>query len=279
VTLTLDHLVVGASTLDLGRAWARDELGADPIVGGRHVFMGTHNLVLRLDEPSGTERYLEILAIDPDARDPGRPRWFDLDDPGLRAALATAPRLIAWVARSDDLVVDRQRLVDAGHDPGPIHPAERDTPSGTLRWRITIPGDGRRLAGGAIPTLMAWDAPSPATSLPPSGVSLDGLVVRGVSGDVGVMLVEAGVIVAEGSEGAQAVLRTAGRGHAWSGSTIDTLDPQPTRTSTARLAAMPSAQASTASQSRKSPGGSTFHEDGIRRTTRSGRDLGGSLGS
>jgi hypothetical protein len=191
VTLTLDHLVVGAADLDIGRAWAREVLGVEPIIGGRHAFMGTHNLVLRLDDPD-RELYLEILAIDPDAPDPARRRWFGLDEQAVRAPVAVEPQLLAWVARSDDLDADRGRLVEAGADPGPIHAAERETPTGTLRWRITIREDGRRLAGGAIQTLIAWGTPSPARSLSSSGVSLERLVVRGVSPEVGVLLREAG---------------------------------------------------------------------------------------
>ena len=198
MTLALDHLVVGAATLHQGREWARETLGVVPIAGGRHAFMGTHNLVLRLDGPE-RELYLEIIAIDPDAADTGRRRWFDLDDPAVQQALQVEPRLIAWVARSDGLEGDRQRLVAAGFDPGAVHAAERDTPSGTLRWRITIREDGRRLAGGAIPPLIAWGTPSPAGSLPPSGLSLERLVVRGIAADVGAVLGEAATVLDEAS--------------------------------------------------------------------------------
>ena len=31
--------------------------------------------------------YLEIIAINPDAPDPGRSRWFDLDDAALQLSL------------------------------------------------------------------------------------------------------------------------------------------------------------------------------------------------
>ena len=198
MTLTLDHVVVGAATLEQGRAWARDVLGVEPIVGGRHVFMSTHNLVLRLDDAE-RELYLEILAVDPDAPDPRRPRWFDLDDPAMRDALAIAPRLIAWVARSDDLDADRERLIAAGVDPGPVHAAQRATQAGTLRWRITIREDGRRLAGGAVPTLIAWDTPSPVGALPASGVSLERLVVRGVGEPIARMLADGGAAIEEGA--------------------------------------------------------------------------------
>ena len=87
MTLTLDHLVVGAADLHVGRDWAIRTLGLAPAVGGRHRFMGTHNLVLRLDDPD-RELYLEILAIEPDTPDPARPRWFGLDERAVRAALA-----------------------------------------------------------------------------------------------------------------------------------------------------------------------------------------------
>jgi hypothetical protein len=48
---------------------------------------------------------LEVIAIDPDACPPGRPRWFGLDDPGLRDAVrdggrtecaGALPSLIEW---------------------------------------------------------------------------------------------------------------------------------------------------------------------------------------
>lgn len=47
--------------------------------------MGTHNLMLRLGDSS----YLEIIAINPAAPAPGRPRWFALD----RLAGDGSPRL------------------------------------------------------------------------------------------------------------------------------------------------------------------------------------------
>ncbi len=180
MALTLDHLVVGAATLDAGRAWARERLGAEPISGGQHAGMGTHNLVLRLDGATVREAYLEILAIDPEAPDPSRPRWFDLDVPEVRAAVAVGPRLLAWVARSDAIEADRERLVSAGFDPGVVRAAQRSAPDRMLRWRITIRDDGARLVGGAVPALIAWDSPSPAVSLPGSGTLLEGVVVRGV---------------------------------------------------------------------------------------------------
>ncbi|MFN8519414.1 MAG: VOC family protein [Chloroflexota bacterium] len=194
--------------METGRAWALEVLGVEPLVGGRHAFMGTHNLVMRLD--ASAEAYLEILAVDPEAAGPGRARWFGLDEPGVAAGLGSGPRLLAWVARSDDLEGDRAGLLAAGFDPGPVFAAERDTPTGVLRWRITIRDDGARLAGGAVPTIIAWDTPSPAVTLPASGVSLERLVVRGGAG-LGAVLVAAGAQMEEGT-GPALRARLVGRG-------------------------------------------------------------------
>ena len=66
--------------------------------GGVHPLMGTHNCLMRLDDGL----FLEIIAPDPETK-PQQPRWFALDDPGMRAALSSSPRLITWVARTVDL--------------------------------------------------------------------------------------------------------------------------------------------------------------------------------
>jgi Glyoxalase-like domain len=199
MALTLDHIVIGAADLDHGRRWALERLGADPVQGGRHILMGTHNLLLRLDDSEGRDRYLEIIAIDPDAAEPTRPRWFDLDQPRVRAALAQEPALVAWVARSDDLDGDRQRLAAAGLDPGHVVDASRETADGPLRWRITIPADGARVARGAVPMLISWLGRRPAASLPASGVSLDRLTVRGLGDSPAAELLSGDAMVGPGS--------------------------------------------------------------------------------
>jgi hypothetical protein len=71
----LDHLTVTAPTLDAGAHHVRRALGVRVEAGRDHPGMGTHN---RLLSP-GADSYLEIIAANPAARVPARPRWFGLD--------------------------------------------------------------------------------------------------------------------------------------------------------------------------------------------------------
>jgi len=157
--MQLDHLVVAARTLDEGLTWCESTLGIVPTAGGRHEFMGTHNRVFCIATPAWPLAYCEIIAIDPDAPAPGRPRWFALD------TFDGPPRLLHWVARCDDIDAARRSAIDAGRpDPGRVIDAAR----GDLRWRITVPDDGALVA----PTLIQWASRHPAAALPPSGVEL-----------------------------------------------------------------------------------------------------------
>ncbi|KAF0163105.1 MAG: hypothetical protein FD157_3268 [Rhodocyclaceae bacterium] len=155
-----DHLVLAARNLDRGTAWLEDRLGVALEQGGRHSRMGTHNRLLHL----GERFYLELIAIDPQAPSPGRPRWFALDR--QESLPADQPRLIHWVARSDDILRD---VAASTEGPGDILPMER----GDYRWRITVAPDGHLPGDGLVPTLIQWDVPfHPASRLPDRGCRL-----------------------------------------------------------------------------------------------------------
>lgn len=175
--LEVDHLVVAAASLEQGAAWCEATFGVVPAAGGRHPLMGTHNRLLRVDGPSFPRAYLEIIAIDPDATAPGRRRWFDLDDAGLRAAIAVAPRLVHWVARCSDFDATCAAWRGRGLGRGEPIAASRETPGGLLRWRITVREDGQRLLDGALPTLIEWGTAHPVDTMPASGVQLVSLAV------------------------------------------------------------------------------------------------------
>lgn len=140
-----DHLVVAAVALEPGCDWIEARLGARPAKGGQHVAMGTHNAVLSL----GPRLYLEVIAIDPSLPAPSRARWFDLDEPRMKAALAEGPQLIAWGARTHEI----ERAVQRVPGLGTILPMTR----GEWSWRITVPDDGHRPGRGLVPTLLQWD--------------------------------------------------------------------------------------------------------------------------
>ena len=96
--LHLDHITVIAPSLADGVAHVQACLDIDVPFGRRHQDMGTHNHLLRL----GESVYLEIIAVDPDALRPARPRWFGLDDrASVHAAWERGFRLRGWVARTD----------------------------------------------------------------------------------------------------------------------------------------------------------------------------------
>lgn len=158
----LDHLVVAATTLADGIDYIASVTGVAPRPGGKHQAMGTHNALLKL----GDHIYLEIIAIDPDGKKPARPRWFDLDNIALQAEVTEQPRLIHWVARTDDI---DHAAATCPTPLGAVHAMAR----GAYRWRITIPDDGTLPANGIVPTLIQWDVPvHPADALPASNVAI-----------------------------------------------------------------------------------------------------------
>jgi len=152
----IDHLVVTAPTLEQGAAYVENAVGIVPQVGGEHPRMGTHNLVLRL----GADVYLEVIAVNPKALPPDRPRWFELDG-SLRQ-----PRLATWVARSNSI-----------HDactasPVPLGHVEAMT-RGQLEWSITLSEDGKLPLQGIAPALIQWRGQAhPAAAMPDMGCAL-----------------------------------------------------------------------------------------------------------
>jgi hypothetical protein len=172
--LAIDHLVIAAADLDSGTRYVAERLGISPAGGGAHPRMGTHNRVLGMAEGI----YLEVIAIDPQAEPPARPRWFGLDQDAVRARLAQGPYLAHWAARVE-APLDLSRM-QAEH-PDRLAPAIAMT-RGALRWRLTVPDDGSlpawREAGvaagdGLLPTLIQWDVPDyPGVSLPRQDLAL-----------------------------------------------------------------------------------------------------------
>ena len=178
----VDHLVVLAASLDDGERWCERVLGLRPDAGGRHTLMGTHNRLLKIASAAYPNAYLEIIAIEPGAvptRYTGTRRWFDMDDPLLAQSVAQdGPRLIHWVARTQDIARTCAGWLALGLDRGPALAAERMSPKGLLSWRITVRDDGARLLEGCLPTLIEWGSRHPCDAMPEQHLRLTRLRIH-----------------------------------------------------------------------------------------------------
>ena len=172
MTTEIDHIVVSCDSLEQGRQWCQDTLGAEPVTGGRHALMGTHNILVNLSSPAFPRCYLEIIAIDPQAPHPGRPRWFGLD------RRSGPPTLAGYAVRSTRLAWHRECLLERGIDPGPIISLSR----GDLHWQMLV--NEQAELPGALPMLLAWGDRHPTDPMPPSGLVLKALEVDGVPEEV-----------------------------------------------------------------------------------------------
>lgn len=158
--LTLDHVVISAGLLAEGVERAEAALGMALQGGGQHPDFGTHNRILRMGP-----QYLEVIAVDPAAEAPGRPRWFDLDRFG------GPPRLTNWVMRTDDLDAALEAL-------GPGFGTPMKLKRGDIRWRMALPETGVLPFENCAPAVIEWEANAPIGPLEPGGCSLVGVEVR-----------------------------------------------------------------------------------------------------
>ncbi|ANT62080.1 polyphosphate kinase [Salipiger sp. CCB-MM3] len=158
--LELDHVAVLGETLAEAVSHAESALGLPLSPGGAHPDFGTHNFLLGLEN----DLYLEAIAVDPSAPDPGRPRWFGLDG-------FTGPaRLDKWVCRVPDLDAALKVLPMAGEAVAVTR--------GALSWKISVPRDGLLPFDGMFPALIEWVSPvPPGVSLAGAGIRLDRLTV------------------------------------------------------------------------------------------------------
>ncbi len=153
----LDHIAVTAPSLAVGVEYVRQALGVTPQAGGEHPRMGTHNYCLKL----GEKIYLEVIAINPKAPVPNRPRWFQLD----KQDSDQAARLATWIVRTDN--------IQAATSASPVFPGDIESMSrGQINWHITIPKDGNLPLDGVAPTLIQWQGIHPADTMQDLGCSL-----------------------------------------------------------------------------------------------------------
>ena len=158
----IDHFAIGANNLQQGLDYLKSELGVEIPAGGKHDAMSTHNCVCQ----AGNESFLELIAIDPDAPDPGRTRWFTLDDPNTQKSFDVSPRPLCWVVGTDNL--------DAVIEASPVDLGEVVLfTRGERSWRLTVPKDGSLPENGLLPAFIEWSPGAhPSTDMQDLGIAL-----------------------------------------------------------------------------------------------------------
>ena len=164
----IDHLIIGAATLDQGKTFVKEKLGVDIPFGGVHEKMGTHNCLMQL----GEEIYFEVIAINPDVEPPEFPRWCGLDDPHVSRQLGKQPSFLTWVVGTNDIEKLLRRAVFS-------FGGSRLLSRGNLSWYFGLPDDGRLLAGGMLPYVIEWRTDShPASNMVDTGCRFRGLEIH-----------------------------------------------------------------------------------------------------
>lgn len=157
--LTFDHIAVSAEALAPGTADIERALGQPLLPGGEHAAMGTHNRLLSF----GPEEYFELITINPDAKGPDQPRWFNLDN------FSGQTRVTNWICRCPDIDAAIAMAPDGIGVPWHLERAD-------LRWTMAIPRDGKLPFDGLFPALIQWHGiVHPAPLLADTGLRLKAL--------------------------------------------------------------------------------------------------------
>ena len=163
----IDHVVIGATNLIAGTNYLETKLNTKLSPGGKHKVMSTHNKLLKLQ----SNMYLEVIANNPNADAPSRPRWFSLDESNIKEKIKNTPRALCWVLEVANL---EDTVKKCGYNPGEILQLSRDY----LTWKVTIPSDGKLLENGVLPILIEWSTDQhPSKKLNNSNISLNKLAL------------------------------------------------------------------------------------------------------
>ena len=162
----LDHILLGAASLEQGMAAFEETTGEKPLRGGHHPNAGTENALVSLGDGS----YLEIIA--PRAGSPTGDEFLD----SMRSLNGLS--IVGWAIHVSDAESARRRLERAGFPMTPPKPGSRVTPAGqTLEWVTFEP------ASSAIenaPFFIRWGDNTAHPSLTsPKGCTLESFEVSG----------------------------------------------------------------------------------------------------
>jgi len=163
----LDHLLVGAPTLEAGIRWLEERTGVRAAPGGSHPALGTWNALASL----GPRQYVEIIA--PDPAQPGVETFYV---PGLREF--DTPRITTWAACGKDLAAGFLSTLPGDLSCAPARAGARLRPDGArLAWTLAFPRHRKHATfDGALPFLIEWESfeHHPGSSAP-GGLTLLGL--------------------------------------------------------------------------------------------------------
>ena len=166
----LDHLVFTCADHDAGIAWAERTFGVRPVRGGAHPQWGTHNALMSL----GRERYLELLAPNPDAPPIGRANEAGRALFGIVPGLdpAAPPRLATWMLRTRTIDSLLGAALKAGVDLGRVTSGSRRRADGMeISWQLAVPPV--RPLDGCVPWLIDWGWSDHPSAAAPQGARLD----------------------------------------------------------------------------------------------------------
>jgi hypothetical protein len=139
----LDHILLGVKDLDEGISFIEKKSGVLAIAGGSHPGAGTRNALISL----GSERYLEIIAPDPQQ---------SLAPNALHTGLAElrAPTLIGWAIRTHDIagIAANMRKAATAFD-GPLDGSRKRPDRLLLQWKTLRLRDDRE---GSLPFFIEW---------------------------------------------------------------------------------------------------------------------------
>jgi hypothetical protein len=156
----IDHLVYATPDLTLGIDTIDKLLGVRATAGGQHPGLGTRNALVAL----GPSSYLEIIGPDPEQPKPAGPRRFGIDE-------LKAPRIVRWVAKSNELENVAAAAAQNSVKLGPVIPGSRRRPDGVvLSWRYTDPNVV--VADGLIPFFIDWGTSPHPSATAPRGATL-----------------------------------------------------------------------------------------------------------
>ena len=159
----LDHIVLGASSLDEGTKFLEKLLDLKLSDIGYHKNMGTHNRVVKISKYI----YLELIAIDPNSKKLKHKRWFNLDSPILQKKLKKSPQIIGFVIENEDKQILKY-----------YDPFFRVSRANYI-WDFAMPSLKNNLISddwlenGIIPSLINWKSKQPISNMKDNKLELE----------------------------------------------------------------------------------------------------------